>query len=79
MTEEKRSLKAIIHNERRKLRATFFNGVAIALVALGVARPFFDSAEVTNDQLILMLSAVSGAAVLHLLANRILGRMKSED
>lgn len=70
---------AKIHNEKRKLRATFLNGAGIAAIALGVARPLFDGAQMTFEQVGTMFVAVIAGIVLHLVAVRALNNMKSED
>ncbi|MEO1331522.1 MAG: hypothetical protein AAFW46_17870 [Pseudomonadota bacterium] len=70
---------ATIHNEKSKLRASFLNGLGIATVALGVARPLFSNAPMTREQIYLMLGALVVGALFHVEGRRGLNRMRKED
>jgi hypothetical protein len=55
-------------NERRKLTATFINGLAIAAGVLGVLRPIFDAAAYTGLTSIVISSAFAFAT--HMVARQ---------
>ncbi len=73
---------SLIHNERTKLTATYVNGLAIALFAIGGLAPVFSSlytGAATGPTLFLMLVSVICflvSAALHYLARRILTALK---
>lgn len=66
-----------VRNERRKLTATYFNGIAIALFAIGGLAPAagllqgLTSSRTTTIALIVICIVLSGA--LHLAARAVLG------
>ncbi|ATU91493.1 hypothetical protein B5P45_07040 [Phyllobacterium zundukense] len=65
-----------IHNERTKLLATYFNGIAIAILVIGAISPVLSSTD--KPPLIIALQiaiciVLSGA--LHYVASQFLGRM----
>ena len=68
---------SLVHNERTKLTATYLNGLAIALFAVGGLAPIFSRAfgEGARPLWTLATAAVIclvGSAALHLWARRIL-------
>ncbi|MDO5613625.1 MAG: hypothetical protein Q4G14_10355 [Paracoccus sp. (in: a-proteobacteria)] len=66
----------LIRNERTKLTATFINGLAIAIFAVGGLAPLFSAAYGTSNAgwrlAVGSLACFAGSAALHLLARRIL-------
>lgn len=71
---------SLIHNERVKLTATYLNGMAIAIVAVGGFAPlasFASGNPIKPSTLVIMgvgCLAVSGA--LHIGARKFLGRLQ---
>ena len=70
---------SLVHNERAKLTATYLNGVAIALLAVGSFAPMV-SAFGTPSRSINTLAAQIGiclivSGILHLVARRFLRRL----
>ena len=70
---------SLVHNEQTKLTATFFNGIALAVFAVGGLAPIFTSRGTTGDVPLITL-AISGicfvtALSLHLLARLVLRRL----
>ena len=72
---------SLIHNERTKLTATYFNGLALAVFGVGGLAPLFSYAFSDNDSrplwAVALVSVICMAisAALHLLARRRLGAM----
>lgn len=70
----------LIPNERTKLTATYLNGVAVAIFAIGSFAPLVSLASNnTSAPLLLIWIAVSCVIVsfaLHLIARRVLGRLQ---
>ncbi|MBS3651425.1 amino acid transporter [Pseudaminobacter sp. 19-2017] len=77
MTDEQRG----IHNERTKLVATYFNNLAVALVAVGAIGPIIGTA-VGNSATSLIYPVISAfvcllaSAALHFMAGKVLGRLE---
>jgi hypothetical protein len=73
---------SLIHNERTKLTATYLNGMAIAIFAVGGLAPAFSSlyAETargrTSTLVALGLICFLGSVALHLIARRLLKGLK---
>ena len=73
---------SLIHNERIKLLATYVNGLAIALLALGGLAPvlsIFTGSKAdgsTSDALVIVVICVIVSASLHYTASLILRRLK---
>lgn len=71
---------SLVYNERAKLTATFINGVAIALVAIGILAPaivsFSTTASLSSGLLVVMAICAMGAGVLHFVARLHLGKLK---
>ena len=68
---------SLVHNERTKLTATYLNGLAIALFAVGGLAPIFSHAFGAEPRPLWTLAAAAaiclvGSAALHLWARRIL-------
>ena len=68
---------SLVHNERTKLTATYLNGLAIALFAVGGLAPVFSHAFGTEIRPLWTLAAAAviclvGSAALHLWERRIL-------
>lgn len=73
--------EATIHNERTKLTATYVNGAAIAVLAIGGLAPLFSVFGSTLAQSLWIVTIQLAAclvisAVLHLIARWFLGRLK---
>lgn len=70
----------LIHNERTKLTATYLNGIAIALLAVGALAPLIgylntgggDAATLT----LISASCVGVSVFLHWIARRFLGSLR---
>lgn len=71
---------SLIRNERTKLTATFLNGLAIAVFAVGgltqTVRAFNEPATVTIAAVFLSGICFLGAFALHMIARGILGRLE---
>lgn len=71
---------ALIRNERTKLTATFINGIAIAVFAVGgltqTIKALDTSTAITYGTLALTFGCFLGAFVLHMIARAILGRLE---
>lgn len=68
-----------VRNERRKLTATFVNGVAIATVAVGGLTQIAAMAQVgsvTPTSTVFVVICVVAAPILHLMARMSLGGME---
>ena len=70
---------SLIHNEQTKLRATYLNGLAIALFAVGGLTPLFSGLYATPPTrlpywiiAIVSLLCLGGSTLLHLRAVRVL-------
>ncbi|WP_244481265.1 MULTISPECIES: amino acid transporter [unclassified Rhizobium] len=68
---------SLIHNERTKLTATYFNGAAISIFAIGgfapVAAGFGSGLQtITISSSLTSVVCVSTSIILHLLARRVL-------
>lgn len=75
------NLETTIHNERTKLTATYVNGAAIAVVAVGGFVPLFSVFGAGPAQSMFAIAAqlatcIGISAVLHSLARWLLGRLK---
>lgn len=72
-------MNKLVRNERRKLSATYVNGVAIAIFAVGGFAPlvsFTQSASLQLGTIILALVCFGGSFTLHWLARRLLDGME---
>lgn len=73
----------LIHNERRKLRATFLNGIAIAVFAIGGLAPalsaLYGNMGNAPTLLLMAISAICflAAIALHYLGSLVLGGLRS--
>lgn len=68
-----------VRTERRKLSATFVNGIAIAFVAIGgvaQAAGLLDRGEVTAEIALFVVICVMFGALLHWIARASLGGME---
>ncbi len=68
---------SLIHNERTKLTATYFNGAAISIFAVGGFAPVITGLgigleKITASSAITSLVCISASIVLHFVARRIL-------
>ncbi|MBP7001811.1 hypothetical protein [Amaricoccus sp.] len=72
-------MATLIHNERTKLTATFINGMALTVFAVGGLAPFIAAAygaEGPRPVLLLMALYCLGVSfTLHYLARRVLGKL----
>jgi hypothetical protein len=83
VTEEDEAQRdRLVRNERAKLSATYFNGLAVALAAIGGLSPLL-SIIVTpgsgpSHWVVVVVAAVcfSGSAALHFTARRFLGGLR---
>lgn len=80
-TEKKAEERAkAIANERAKISATYANGLAVALVAVGTLSPAVSVSPTTPKAILIQglvgLVCLIGSLILHLQARRILGEMK---
>jgi uncharacterized protein YybS (DUF2232 family) len=71
---------SLVDNERAKLLANYFNGLAIAVLAIGgfaplVAFPFSDGRPFWVTMLIVMI-CIAASTTLHLLARRVLAGLR---
>jgi hypothetical protein len=73
----------LIHNERTKLMANWFNALAAALVTAGVFAPlaafFYGVSQMPQDRLRMVLATITcfaGGAFLHSLGRALLGRLR---
>ncbi len=70
----------LIHNERTKLTATYLNGIAIALFAVGAIAPIVsvlnNGAQGGWPIALLAIICIAVSAALHLMARKILGRLQ---
>lgn len=73
-------MSPLIRNERTKLTATFINGIAIAVFAVGgltqAVKGVDPSAHVTVVSLIVTVGCFLGSFALHMMARHILGRLE---
>ncbi|MDQ0512711.1 amino acid transporter [Ancylobacter amanitiformis] len=71
---------SLVHNERTKLSATYLNGVAIAVMAVGGLGPLISvlNGGSTPAAGIAIVSVIcfAGSVTLHLLARRLLGSLE---
>lgn len=72
---------SLIHNERIKLTATFLNGVAIAVIAVGGLAPMFTAFGVAEGRSPLVVSlqvliCLLTGLILHLSARMFLKRLR---
>ena len=71
----------LIHNERIKLLATFLNGIAIAIFAVGGLAPVFSTLYGTGtlDPFVTLNGAICllAACLLHYLGSSVLKRIKT--
>lgn len=71
---------SLIRNERTKLTATFLNGLAIAIFAVGgltqSIRAFNEPTTVTLGTVVLGVVCLLGAFALHMTGRWILGRLE---
>jgi hypothetical protein len=74
--EERRQV--LVANERRKLAATALDRLSTAFIVVGVLGQVlaFSPASASTLTVILMLGWISGALVLHWIAQRVLGGLK---
>ncbi|GLQ38970.1 hypothetical protein GCM10007908_25900 [Rhizobium albus] len=76
-------LATTIHNERTKLTATWLNGLAIAVMAIGGFAPLITYVSSAESSLSVEGLALIGviclllSAALHLVARIVLGRLKT--
>lgn len=72
---------SLIHNERTKLTATYLNGVAIAVFAVGTLAPVLStvSGTITPSWALLITSAICliASGALHWMARQILKGLES--
>lgn len=75
--------RKLIANERAKLTATFLNGIAIALIAVGALAPSFGpkTPAMPGDGALVVLAlsrlvCLLGAVTLHVMARYILGSLR---
>ncbi len=70
---------SLIHNERTKLLANALDRLATALIAVGVLGQALSltPASATSSQVLNVGAWFLGAFVLHLIAQRVLGRLKT--
>lgn len=70
---------SLIHNERTKLSATYLNGVAIAVMAVGGLGPLIavlnGGTAPAVGLAIVSVICFAGSAALHFLARRLLGSL----
>ncbi len=69
----------LVRNEQRKLTATYVNGVALALIAVGVFAQvvaFAQSLTLTLAAMLVMVSCSMMSLVLHWIARRVLGGLE---
>ncbi|MFT0859330.1 amino acid transporter [Ancylobacter sp. G4_0304] len=71
---------SLIHNERTKLSATYLNGVAIAVMAVGGLGPVVSvlnggSASAASVAAVSVI-CLAGSITLHFLARRLLGSLE---
>lgn len=73
--------KNLIHNEQTKLRATFLNGLGIALFAVGGLAPLFSALNNDREPTLINLATSGfcflGGIALHYVGQRILKRLIS--
>jgi Na+/melibiose symporter-like transporter len=74
---------SLVHNERTKLTASWFNGLATALVAAGLFAPLVAMAYGISDMrsggpyiVVLMVGCVGGGLLLHWTGRGILRRLR---
>ena len=72
---------SLIHNERTKLTATYLNGVAVALFAVGAISPVISVMNAPSTTASPSVAAVAAICIasslaLHYLARVILGRLR---
>lgn len=71
---------SLVHNERTKLTATFLNGVAIAVVAIGGLAPAVAvvggaSNLAVATLVVQFMVCLAGGGILHFAARWVLGRL----
>jgi ABC-type cobalamin transport system permease subunit len=69
----------LVRNERRKLTATYINGIALALIAVGVftqAVAFAQSLTLTIISVVVMFACSALSLSLHWLARHLLGGLE---
>ena len=72
---------SLIHNERTKLTATYLNGLAIALFAVGTVAPIISVmsmsiAVVRPSSTIIPVICIGVSGALHYAARYVLGRLR---
>ncbi len=72
---------SLIHNERTKLTATYLNGLAIALFAVGALSPLVAVLNAPGraapwGTVALMTICILASAALHWMARTVLGRLR---
>jgi len=72
---------SLINNERAKLSATYLNGIAIAIIAVGGLAPMIATLNGPSPPSLSGTSAVGGiciliSAILHFIARAILGSLR---
>jgi len=74
---------SLVHNERTKLTATYINGVAIAVFAVGSFAPAIASLNGVGSLLsagnLIVLICLGASAALHFLARRTLKALRHDD
>lgn len=69
----------LVRNEQRKLTATYFNGIAIALMAVGFFGPLINFAQTGASSIgttLVLVICIMASVVLHLQALRVLRGME---
>lgn len=69
----------LVRNERRKLTASYVNGIALALVGIGVFAQvvaFAQALSVTTASVLVMLSCSLASLILHWSARNVLGGLE---
>jgi len=75
-------IMSLVHNERTKLTATFFNGIGIALFAVGAIAPAVSvlnapAVTVPPGTAVMAIICLIASAALHFLARKVLARLIS--
>jgi hypothetical protein len=70
-------MSTLVHNERLKLRATFFSNLGIAaFIACFITPGFFEFADSRIERLIMALIGLAFCGILHVLASHKLDGLK---
>ena len=79
--EEAKKTKTLVDNERYKLTATWLNGLAVAVFAVGVLTPTFAAVNSLGTLNLTVIGSASlciaASSTLHIVARRLLGGLKS--